>query len=131
MSCVKFSREERVTLADSVETLDVDLRNETEKAGSHRKSKEENVQGEVRAGVMPTRTWGVHAVGRYLHREVKIKETNGGLCGQKRVRPPIPCSWKLLHWKWKKSSPPWPLITGQEEFGLENGGANKKRSGDS
>ena len=42
----QFSREEGVTLADSVETLGVDSRT-SEKAGSKRKNKEEKVQGEV------------------------------------------------------------------------------------
>ena len=43
----QFSREEGVTLADSVETLGVDLRTRVKKAGSKRKSKEEKVQCEV------------------------------------------------------------------------------------
>ena len=42
-----FSTEEGVTLADSVETLGVDLRTRRKKAGSERKSKEEEVQGEI------------------------------------------------------------------------------------
>ena len=42
----QFSREERVTLADRVETLGVDLRTRL-KNGGKRKSKEEEVQCEV------------------------------------------------------------------------------------
>ena len=43
----QLSREEGVALADSVETLGVDLRTRVKKAVSKRKSKEEEVQGEV------------------------------------------------------------------------------------
>ena len=41
----QFSREEGVTMADSVETLGVDLRTRVEKLGAEKK--EEEVQGEV------------------------------------------------------------------------------------
>ena len=43
----QFSREGGVTLADCVETLGVDFENKSENAESKRKSKEEEVQGEV------------------------------------------------------------------------------------
>ena len=43
----QFSREEGVTLADSVETLGVDLRTRVKRLGAKEKNKEEEVQGEV------------------------------------------------------------------------------------
>ena len=43
----QFSKEERVTLADSVETLGVRLENKSQEVGSERKSDKKNVQIEV------------------------------------------------------------------------------------
>ena len=43
----QFSREEGVTLPDSVETLGVDLRTRVKRLGAKEKSKVEAVQGEV------------------------------------------------------------------------------------
>ena len=45
----QFSKEEGVTLADSVETLGVDLRTRVKEVGSGRKSEKEEVQREVLA----------------------------------------------------------------------------------
>ena len=43
----QFSREDGVTLADSVETLGVDLRTRVKRLGAKRKSKEDDVHCEV------------------------------------------------------------------------------------
>ena len=71
------SKEEGVTMADSVETLGVDLRTRVKRLGAKVKSKKEAVQGEIlayqeeheserrvegvkkllRAGMVPARTW--------------------------------------------------------------------------
>ena len=43
----QFSKEEGVTLADSVETIGVDFRTRVKSFGSERKSEKKKVQGEV------------------------------------------------------------------------------------
>ena len=146
----QFSKEEGVTLADSVETLGVDLRTRVKRLGAKEKATRKKcklmfsiikknkvfqknymkvgVKKLLRAGMMPARTWRVHAV-EMAPRGVKIEETDGSCCGQKRARPPFPCSWRHMAWKWRKSSPPWLLSFGQKEFGLENGVMSKKKLG--
>ena len=47
MNCCQFSKEEGVTLADSVETLRSRLENESKKAWSERKSEKKDVQNQV------------------------------------------------------------------------------------
>ena len=77
----------------------------------------------LRAGMMPARTWGAHAVvmspTERLDRWQQLEVI--------RVRPPCLCSWKHTAQKWKKSSPPWLLSTGQKEYGQENGVTSKKK----
>ena len=81
----QFSKEEGVTLADSVETLGVDLRTRVKKLGAKEKARRKKcmlrfsitkknnafqknnmkvcVKKLLRAGMMPARAWGAHAVG--------------------------------------------------------------------
>ena len=93
----QFSGEEGVTLAGSVETLGVDLRTRVKKVGSKRKTEERKnckvrfsltkkketfqnsymkvgdgrrVKKLQRAGMMPARAWGIHAVGDVSHGEI-------------------------------------------------------------
>ena len=47
----------------------------------------------------------------------------------KRVRPPFLCSLKHTASKYSGSFLPWPPSIEQKEFGLENGGTNKKKRG--
>ena len=72
----------------------------------------------LRAGMVPARTWGVHAVG--------CQEADDSSRGTKRAQPRCPCSWKHLAMKCKKSSLQWLLRLGQMERGLVNGTQNKK-----
>ena len=80
----------------------------------------------LRAGMMPARTWGVHAVVMSLTERFKLRRQ---MAAAPKKRPPCLCSWKHTAQKWKKSSPPCPLSTGQKESGLENGIMNKERRG--
>ena len=95
----QFSREERVTMADSVDSLGVDLRTRVKKLGAKEKARrmkcrigfsltkkkkasqksylKVGVKKLLRAGMMPARTWGVHAFGDGSNGEVEIEETDG------------------------------------------------------
>ena len=92
-----------MTLADSVETLGVDLRTRVKKVGCKRKSEEEEVQGEVLTQKRRIKQ-GQEAVtcrydaskdlvspcsGDVSHGEVRIEDTNGGSCGQKEYDLPF------------------------------------------
>ena len=81
----QYSKKEGVTMADSVATSGVDLRTRVKKLGEKRTSEKEEVKAEIlayqeekslpeeldeggvkkllRAGMVPARTWRVHAVG--------------------------------------------------------------------
>ena len=100
MSQVNFSKEEGVTLADSVETLGVDLRTRVKKLGAKEKARRKKckvrfsiikkneafrenymkvvVKNLLRAGMMPARTWGAHAVGMSPTERLKLRRTDGG-----------------------------------------------------
>ena len=104
----QFSKE-RVTLADSVETLGVDLRTKVKKFRGKRKSEDEVMQGEVlthkenkafqknyvkvgvkkllSAGMMPARTWGVHAVGMAPTERLKLRRQMAAAAGKKSMTP--------------------------------------------
>ena len=72
----------------------------------------------LRQGMMPARTWGVHALGMApTERQAK------------RVRPLCPYSWKHVALKQRRNFPPWPLSTGQKELGPENGSMNQEKRG--
>ena len=107
----QFSREEGVTLADSVETLGVDLRTRVKSLGAKEKARRKkcklrfslikknmvfqknymkvSVKKLLRAGMMPARTWGVYAAGMPPHGKVKVEETDGSCCGKKEHDLPI------------------------------------------
>ena len=100
----QFRREEGMTLADSVETLGVDLRTRVKRLGTKERARRKKCKVRfslvkenkafqksymkvgakklLRAVMMPARTWGVHAVD-VSYGEVKIEEANGGCCEQK------------------------------------------------
>ena len=149
-----FSKEGGVTLPDCVETLGVDLRTRVKKLGAKEEARRKKCKVRFslvkkkkvfqknymkvgfkklqRAGMIPARTWEVHASscsGDDPYRKISIEEGDGSGSGQKRVRPLCPCSWKPLALKWKKSSLFWLLKLGQKEYGQENGTQNKKKHG--
>ena len=88
----QFSKEEGVTLADSVETLGVDVRTRVKRLGARKQARRKKcrlkfslikknkafqknymnvgVRKLSRAGMMPARTWGVHAAGFWLPTEI-------------------------------------------------------------
>ena len=108
------SKEEGVTMAGSVETLGVDLRTRVKKLGAkeqairkkcivrfsiikknkalHKSFMKVGVKRLLRAGMVPARTWGVHAVemAPTLWLQLRRQMTAAG----KRVRLPCPCSPK-------------------------------------
>ena len=87
-------RREGVTMADSVDTLSVDLRTRVNKLGAKDEARRKKcrvtfsltkknkafqtgyvkvgVKNLLRAGMMPARTWGVHAVGMALTERLKL-----------------------------------------------------------
>ena len=99
------STEEGVTTADSVETLGVDLRKQESKGWGQKKNEEEEVQGEIldhqenkafhksytkvvvkkllRAGMVPARTWRVHAVGMARTERFKLRRQMAAAVGKK------------------------------------------------
>ena len=94
----QFSKEEGVTLADSVETVGVNLRTRVKRLGAEEKARfsiiKENeafqknymkvgVKKLLRAGMMPARTWRAYAVGMSPTERLKIEETDGS-CGRKK-----------------------------------------------
>ena len=70
----------------------------------------------LRAGTMPARTWGVHAVGMSPTERSKLRRQMAAAAG-KRVQTRCPCSWKHTASELRRSFPPWLLSTGQKEFG--------------
>ena len=120
------SKEEGVTMADSVETLGVDLRTSVKNLGAKETARRKmckvrlslvkkndvfqknymnvEVKKLSRAGMVPARAWRVHAVGNRPYRKVKLEETDGSSSGQKGYKLVVLCSWKPLALKWKKSS---------------------------
>ena len=107
----QFSREEAVTLAESVETLGVDLRTRMKRLGAKEKARRKKcmvrfslmkkkkafqkscikvgVNKLQRAGMMPTRTWVAQCSGDVSHGEVEYEEANGGCCGQEEYDLPL------------------------------------------
>ena len=101
----QFSREEGVTLADSVGTLGVDLRTRVQRLGAKEKARRKkcNVRFSVikkskafrknymkvgvkklsRAGVMPARTWGAHAVEMFQTERLKLRGQMAAAPGKK------------------------------------------------
>ena len=106
---------EGVTLAFSVETLGVDLRTRVKMLGAKEKSRRKKcnvrfsltnknkafqksymkvvVNKLLRAGMMPARAWGVHAVEMSLTERLKLRRQMAAAAA-KGVRPPFLCLWK-------------------------------------
>ena len=97
------SKEEGLTMTDTVETLGVDLRTRVKRLEGQRKSEEEEVQAEIlkknkafqknymkvgvkkllRAGMVPARTWRVHAVGIAPTGRLKLRRKMAPAAGKK------------------------------------------------
>ena len=98
-------KEEGVLMANSVETLGVDLRTRVKKSGAEEKAKRKKckvrfslikknkafhknymqvvVKKLLRAGVVPARTWGVHAVGIAPTERLKLRRQMAAAAGKK------------------------------------------------
>ena len=81
----------------------------------------------LRAGMMPARTWRLPGVGMAPTESLKIEEADGSCCGQKEHD--LPCLWRHMAWKLRKSCLLWLLDAGQKEYGQENGVVSKKKLG--
>ena len=99
------SKEEGVTMADSVETHGVDLRTSVGRFGANGKAREKKckvrfsiikknkafqkncmkvgVKKLLRAGMVPARTWRVHAVGRHPQKDSKLRRQMAAAAGKK------------------------------------------------
>ena len=139
-----------VTLADSVETLGVDLRTRVKSLGAKEKARRKKchvrfsiikknkalqknymkvgVKKLLRAGMVPARTWRVHAVGMSPTERVKLRRQMAAAADKKSTTP-LSLFMEAYALKLVMSYPPWPLSFGQKEFGLENGVTSKKKLG--
>ena len=145
------SKEEGVTMAESVETLGVDLRTRVKKLGAKEQARRKKCKlrfsiikkneafqkNYMKVGVKKLSTSG-HGTSKNLgsscsgdssNGKILIEETDGSSSGRKRVRPLCPCSWKHVALKWRRNFLPWPLSTGQKESGRENGIMSKEKLG--
>ena len=145
------STEEGVTMADSVETLGVDLRKQESKGWGQKKNEEEEVQGEIldhqeeqglpkelhEGGGQEVVTNGYGASKDVesarsrdgSHGKVEIEEADGSSSGYKEYNFVVRVHVEPLALKWKKSSLLRLLRLGQNERGLANGTMNKKKLG--
>ena len=99
-SCGFLENELRQFSGEEGQTLGVDLRTKVKRLGAKEKSEKNEVQSGILAyqeefnipeelhekwcqevGMMPARTWGVHAVRMSPTGEVNIEEAHGGCCG--------------------------------------------------
>ena len=98
-------------MADSVATLGVDLRAKVKSLGAKEEARRKKcivefslvnkkkafqkshmkvgVKMLLRADMMPSRTWRVHAVGMSLAERFLIEEANGGCCGYEEYNFPL------------------------------------------
>ena len=101
----KCSKEEGVTMADSVETLDVDLRTRVKSLGAKEKARRKKCKARFslikknkafqknymkvavkklsRAGTVPARTWRVHAVGMAPTERLNLRRQMAAAAGKK------------------------------------------------
>ena len=104
----QFSREEGVTMADSVDSLGVDLRTRVKKLGAKEKAKRKKcrvrfslinknklfqknylkvgVKKLLRAGMVPARTWGVHALEMAPTERLKLRRHKAAAAAGKKSR---------------------------------------------
>ena len=115
----QFSKE-GVTLADSVETLGVDLRTRVKKLGAKDKARKrkckvrfsiikknkavqknymkEGVKKLLRTGMMPARTCGAHAVGMSPTEMLGLWGQMAAAAGKRRAQPRCPNPWRHMAW---------------------------------
>ena len=137
------SKEEGLTFTDSVETLGVDLRRSVKRLRTKEKARRKNCkvssadhqeeQGfpeelhEDGCQEVATSGYGgsedVESACSLFgpFRNIEIEEADGSSSGQEEYNLVGFGSWKSLASKWRRSSPFWPLSTGQKGRGLANG----------
>ena len=111
------SKEDGVTMADSVETLGVDLRTRVKRLGAKEKARRKKckvrfslikkntvsqmcymkagVKNLLQAGMVPARTWEAHAVLIAPHRKIKLEEADDSSSGQKKDDLAVPLHGSL------------------------------------
>ena len=120
------------------------LENKSQEVGSQKKSEKEVVQVEIlthkeeqslpeelhEVGSSYERVWCQQGPekpmqwGCLLRRSLKLRRQMAAAAGKK-----LDLLWRHTALVWKKSSPPWPLSTGQMEYGQENGVTNQQKLG--
>ena len=127
----QISKEEGVTVADSVETLGVDSRT-VKRLGAKETARRKKCK--VRFSIIKKNKSRSCYVQAYCQQglgepmRLGFLPLRGCFCGDRwrrqlarRVQPRCPCSWRQMALKLRKISPPWPLSIGQKEFGQEIG----------
>ena len=147
------SCEEGVTMADSVDTLGVDLRTRVKNLGAKEQARRKKCQvifslikknvsfpEELDEGVSQEAAASTYGASKNVesacsrdghHGKVKKIEEAERQQQQRarRARPRCPFPWRLLVLRWRKISLLWPLSNGQNGSGLENGQLNRKKLG--
>ena len=131
----QYSKDKGVTMADSVETLGVDLRTRVKKLGTKEQVRRKKcelrfsiikknkvfqknymkvgVKKLLRAGMVPARTWS-SCSGNSSNGTIEIEETGGSSSGQQEYDLVVPCHGGLVR---------------QKESGREHGIRSKERLG--
>ena len=146
----EYSKEQGVTMPDSVETLAVDLRTRVKKLGAKEqvrrkkckvrfsiirknKSYQKNymkvgVKKLLRAGMVPARTWGVHAVETGPTQRLKLRRQMAA-AERKKSTTSLSLFMEAFGLEVEKISLLWPRNVGQKESGRENSIRSKERLG--
>ena len=142
------SKEEAVTMADSVETLGVDLRSRVNKLGVKEKVWRKSckvrfslikknkvlqksymkagVKKMLRAGMMPARTWRVHAAGMAPTERLKLRRQMAAAAG-KRSTTSLSPFMEVFGLEVEEDLSTLATQYWAEEVWIENGTMNKKK----
>ena len=146
----QFSKEEGVTLAESVETLGVDLRTRVRNLGAKEKARRKKckvrfslikknkafhksymkvgVKKLLRAGMVPARTWGVHAVGMAPTEKYNLMRLMAVAAGNKNTTS-LSLFMEAYGLEVEEDLSTLATQHWAEGYGLENGIMNRKKSG--
>ena len=147
----QYIKEEGVTMANSVETLGVDLGTIEENLGAKAKSEQKEVQSEIRslfkkreafrkncvkveakkllrAGMVPAKTWRVHAVGMAQTERLQLRRQVAAAAG-KQSTTSLSLFMEASGLEVEEDLSTWPPSVRQKEYGLENGQLNRNKHG--
>ena len=93
----QYSKEEGVTMTESVERKKCKVRFSITKKNKafQRSYMKVGVKKWLRAGMVPARTWGAHAVGMSPTERLKLRRQMAAAAGKKSTTS-YPCSWKHM-----------------------------------